>query len=1057
MTTQHISHGTRRKDARQGRRSVFSPRPAGVAASDTSMHTQGFQLFKPGSLRVSRPLVKVAPASVAGLVLACVSVTACRHAASQPIDGTQGQNPKAGLVVEPGANTALSPAQAYKQAGAKSHGKAFSPMRKTHADAAANTAAATPGNEPAAAATAQAPVDTTFAAPVAEGAAPATASLMTANAEAHPHPAPSAESAPTVSTTVALAQPGASWAAWGVPAAATVATSAALLLLVRRRTRRKKDARATGNVTVIGWKDWRYPAMTASRAEFFGAELPELPRVWPVHSVRLDSWAPSTGDAPQMKPATDGRYGLVKPMRPPKIDLSLDDDAFLHWVTGTQVPEPVDAGVAGEENVAASAPVDAALTPVETMEDVRRITEAAAPARDYDNSSSLSDGVAMATSVLSAQSPAAPAVQEAARAEDAAVAQPSQADAEAAQRNAVEREQQEREALLAAAQAREAMEREAAMREAQQREVAEREAAMREAQQRQAAEREAKKREAAEREAAQREAQQREAAQREAAEREAAQREAMRLEAQQREANAAKAKLEENSRQDAIAEAKKQLTAGYPAKALDALAPALAAPHASGEAWTVAGWCWWRTARDNGPNADKAVVQAIDAFHRAIAAEPSREAMLGSALIRCHLFMADHLQGDARAESLDAALRLMDRAAPTRQNDDNKFVLDHASALYERAMLSSPEARTHQLAQAEQRLASLSASDVDAEARWLMVSVWLAQAYHAQGRAADALLMRAADALSKVPADATQDMRDNWLARLIDVELLRLRELKAAARLMRLRQLRDTYVPKLQDVRTVLPLLSWIKVLREWAGMLSERPAREKFAEAEQLFERIESLSPDDIGAVHFARAYYLRLRSANESVGAALDTLEQADALLAHTRSQALSPETILLGRAEIALARAALVDPRERGAALKQAIHYSDASAAVEDGNLARALTCGITARLALFDIAKPTAGEARELVSLAERLRAAAPYEPDALRLSARCAFVAGHAADAARLCETAWDAGCHDAELLRLWRDSLTRLPNAPAEAANDPQWKRLNQCMRLAQSIGQSTR
>ncbi|MCT7145112.1 hypothetical protein, partial [Salmonella enterica] len=76
------------------------------------------------------------------------------------------------------------------------------------------------------------------------------------------------------------------------------------------------------------------------------------------------------------------------------------------------------------------------------------------------------------------------------------------------------------------------------------------------------------------------------------------------------------------------------------------------------------------------------------------------------------------------------------------------------------------------------------------------------QAHHAQGRAADALLTRAADALSTVPADATQDMRDNWLARLIDVELLRLRELKAAARLMRLRQLRDTYVPKLQDVRT---------------------------------------------------------------------------------------------------------------------------------------------------------------------------------------------------------------------------------------------------------------
>ncbi|PXV58257.1 hypothetical protein SAMN04487785_105182 [Dyella jiangningensis] len=247
-------------------------------------------------------MVKVAPASVAGLVLACVSVTACRHAASQPVDGMQGQNPKAGLVVAPDADTALSPAPAYKLGGSKSHGKAFSPMRKTHAGTALDAAAATSGNAPAAATTAQTPANTTFAAPAAEGATSTTASFMTPNAESRPHPAAAPASAPTVSTTVALAQPGASWAAWGVPAAATVATSAALLLLVRR-TRRKKDTRATGNVTVISWKDWRYPTMTASRAEFFGAELPELPRVWPVHSVRLDSWAPNTGEAPRMKPA----------------------------------------------------------------------------------------------------------------------------------------------------------------------------------------------------------------------------------------------------------------------------------------------------------------------------------------------------------------------------------------------------------------------------------------------------------------------------------------------------------------------------------------------------------------------------------------------------------------------------------------------------------------------------------------------------------------------------------------------------------------------------------
>jgi len=528
-------------------------------------------------------------------------------------------------------------------------------------------------------------------------------------------------------------------------------------------------------------------------------------------------------------------------------------------------------------------------------------------------------------------------------------------------------------------------------------------------------------------------------------------------EAQWRAAMEAKAQHEESVRQSAVTEAKKQLTAGYPKKALEELAPALAVPHASGEAWTVAGWCWWRMARDNGPETAKAVEQAVHAFHRAIAAEPDREAMLGSALIRCHLFMADHLQGSDRAESLDAALRLLDSASTNRQGGDARFVLEYAGVLYERAMLSSPEHRASQLEQAQQLLSNMPAKEVDADARWLMVTIWLAQANQAQGRAADTLLARAADTLTQVPADATSETRDNWLARLIDVELLRLRDLKAAARLMCLRQLRDTYVPKLSEARSILPLLSWIKVLREWADMLSERPAREKFEEAESLFERIESLLPDDMGAIQFARAYYLRLRAAREPTAAALDTLDKADTLLAHAQSAALSAEVILLGRAEIALARAPLLDSRERRLALEQAVRFSDASVTTEDGNLPRALVCGIAARLAAYEMSAPSTTESNELIALARRLHGVMPYDPEALRLSARCAFIASHFATAGQLCETAWDAGCRDAELLRLWRDSLVRQPNVQTNAANDPQWKRLNHCTRLAQSIGQATR
>ncbi|QNK03963.1 hypothetical protein [Dyella telluris] len=736
------------------------------------------------------------------------------------------------------------------------------------------------------------------------------------------------------------------WMAWGAPAAATVALTAGLLIFAQRRRHRRKAADAAQSATtLIGWKGWSYRAVAPSRAEFFGAERPELPLVWAVDRVQLDVW--THGSTPGLKPATDARYGLMKPARPPKIDLSLDDDAFIHWVSGVQEAAP---------------------------------------------------------------SPALLPMQEPVQAEDNAQAERDQAlRDEAAHREAAEREQQEREAQHLAQQR--AMEIEAARIEAE-RVEAERRQAM--------------------------------------------EREAQRVQAEQRAAAEAVTRREDVSRQDAVAEAKKLLTAGYPQKALDALAPALAAPHATGEAWTVAGWCWWRTARDNGPEAEKAVVQAIQAFHRAMAAEPDREAMLGSALIRCHLFMAEHLRGDARAEALDAALRMMGNASAAGRSGDAKFVQEHASTLYERALLASPEERAQRLEQAQQLLSGLPAKDIDLDARWLMVTIGLAQAQQMQGRAADTALARAAEALADVPADAPQDTRDHWLARLIDVELLRVRPLKGAARLMRLRQLRDDYAPKLAQARSILPLLSWIQVLREWAAALSERPAREKLAEAETMFERVESLSPEDIGSVHFARAYYLRLRSAHESIGAALDTLEKADSLLAKAQSPVLSRETISLERAEVALARAPLVDRSERHTALEQAVRYADVATSVDDGNLSRALSCAITARLARFDTVTPSASESRELANLAGRLLDAAPYDAEAMHLSARGEFAAGNAKAASELCEAAWDAGCRDAGLLRLWRESLNRLPDTLADAANDPHWKRLNQCTRLAQSIGLAT-
>jgi len=504
-----------------------------------------------------------------------------------------------------------------------------------------------------------------------------------------------------------------------------------------------------------------------------------------------------------------------------------------------------------------------------------------------------------------------------------------------------------------------------------------------------------------------------------------------------------------------VAEAKKLLTTGSAQKAIGVLADTLANPQASGEAWTVAGWCWWRMARDGEPNVVENAVRAIRAFHHAMAAEPDRAAMLGGALIRCHLFAAGHQQGPARAESLAAALRQMEGRAT--KHDDTASVVEHAHALYEHALLASAEERKRELEWAEQKLTGLGDQALDNDARWLLGSVRLALAEGITGRVAATWLDGATEVLKRGLQEATPETRDNWLARLIDVERSRLPGMTAAARLMHLRQLRDAYEPALAQARSVPPLLSWIQVLREWATMLSHAPARQKLAEVEPLFEHIEALSPDDVDNVQFARAYYLRLRAAQEPNAVALDTLAAADAMCARIGSPSVPTQTLALERAEVALARSGLLSGREQRDALDQAIRLSDSALSTPDANRSLALICGINARLAKAAHATLANDDIPPLASLAQQLLEREPDDADALHLVAKCEFAGGDTVAAAWYCEAAWEAGCRHADLLRLWREALSRKPGAAGRAGEDPQWKRLNQCVRIAQSTGQATR
>jgi len=1053
MTAQPISHALSRRDASRGIRFAASPKPHVPYATHCAALMDA--LFKPGALRVAQQRVAVAPAGVAGLMLACVSIAACRQAESRPLALAPAPRHASSAVVVPALPSTTGVSVFGDADGAPKKGTHDAlalhgvhtkyPTASVDDRVAANTDSAdgamsvAASNEPASSTSSTLPAESATAL---NAEAPAFAPPPAAVASSHAAVLPRADALPEIMRT---------WAAWGVPAVAVIVVCAAVALTRRRRRRKQADADAP---KVIGWKGWKYDDTAANaRAAFFGAEVPELPQVWPIRKVQLEERA----EHGSIRPATDGRYGLLKPVRPLRVSLSLEDDAFVHWST-------TDGVSSWETEPATSA--QGALPLSQAMGE-HVVTEI-----DADVPNEVADAYTHAEHVIAAQ--AQPTVDhdgaarhtqdhEAQQGADAANDNNLRTRAEAHHHDAINREalaqeqapehnNQDHSANVAA----EALRLKAAEREA----LARADALRREAEEREAnAHAEALRQEALERETqARAEEERRAAAEREAhAQAEALRRQAEALAAQQHEAQRRKDEalaLQEalGARRTAVMDAKKQLTMGHPHQALATLSPVLSAPNVSGEAWTVAGWSWWRIARDNGHDAAHAAGEAIRAFRAAMVAEPERESLLGSALIRCHLFMADHLQGQARATVLDAALALMHEAAG-RRSGDSTFISERAHALYERALLSSSNERAALLDQARQALSQLPSDDDDA--RNLLVSIVTAQAEGLQGRTADALFARATDLLKQTLRDAAPDMHDHWLARLIDVELMRLRQLKAAARVMHLRHLRDTYASELQQARSAAPLLSWIMVLREWAAMLSERPAREKLAEVEAMLLRIEALAPEDIGSVHFARAYYLRLRAAHEPAGPALEALDAADALLATAQSPVLVPETIALERAEVAMMRARFTKGVERTQALARAATLADAAVSVNDGNLPSALTCAITARLSLAEEAALSASDIEVLETLATRLLDVLPHQAGALQLAARCASACGRHADAVRLCEACWQAGSRDSSLLRLWRLALERSNTSSAQ--DDLPWKRFNQCVRTAQSIGQSVR
>ncbi len=506
-----------------------------------------------------------------------------------------------------------------------------------------------------------------------------------------------------------------------------------------------------------------------------------------------------------------------------------------------------------------------------------------------------------------------------------------------------------------------------------------------------------------------------------------------------------------------VGKAKHWLTADRPEQALAALAPLLDGGDANGEAWTVAGWSWWRIARDRPGKQLEASRQAASAFANALRVEPDRANLLSRMIARCHLMQADHQRGADRLASLDAAIAVYDRHLHGHRRDD-AVLLEWAEALHERAIASPRDERPRWLDRSERVIEQrwgTTVADAGEPVQWLWINLLLARADLVDARAAAVLHARAATALQAGIARWDEGPREAWLTRLIEAERAHAQRLSGAARIGRLQATQAGVQGWLASARTIHPLLAWIGLLGDWAASLHGTAAQAKLNEAEALFARIEAISPDDGAQTRFARAYYLRLRARREFGLTRWHTLDQARTLLAGIAAGELPQALVDLETAEIHLEQARLTEGVPQQSHIAAAARLAEAAAQAPE-NEARALLCALTALVAIAQspahesTGRPPHASPR-MKSLAHRLHELAPNDADALRVIASAHLACDEPRTACELCAAAWDAGATRAELMPIWREADARWASTLDPPGHDPHWKRLHQGMRMASS------
>jgi len=488
-----------------------------------------------------------------------------------------------------------------------------------------------------------------------------------------------------------------------------------------------------------------------------------------------------------------------------------------------------------------------------------------------------------------------------------------------------------------------------------------------------------------------------------------------------------------------------------PSDALALLAPLLG-PGASAETWAVAGWCHWKLANETG--LAQAAADAAQSFSRAIAADPARALPLARMIGRCHLLQAATAAPGRRAANVADAVRVFEAHFVGAPRLSPAALSEWAEALLEMARLAAPAQQPMWLGRLD-AVAAAAGDDSALAPRWhrLRAAAAALRARHAATPAEHARLLRTASAELQAGSELLEDPheREQWLAEWIDAERQPLAHGSTAARIAGYQALERRMQDMLGTVGTAAPLLAWVRVLADWAGLLDGPAARQRLAKTSAWFDRIDGLGDLDAGDRAFTRAYYLRLRAAHEHGATRARTLDEAARLLAALApaEQARDP-AVAMEQAQIALARAGAGDHHRATAQYREAIAHASVAADHPQTRLPgfRTLLCALLdwQRLA------PETARLAQISVVAQWLRdEEQPPSPASLRLLARAALAGGDAAGAAELSAKAWQAGIDDHDILACWQQADAQWARELAQDNDRAAWQRQHRLLRLASS------